>query len=497
MLPGGGAADAHSVPMRDLIEILFRGWKLVAALCSMLLLGTGALVYFTPTSYESEMTFLVKNDRADVVVTSGQTTGLSGRQWIDESQVNTEIQLLGSKELLRRVVEACGLAATPGSSRKPGPVEIEKAVRDLEKSIVITPVLKANMLKVSYAAADPHEASAVLRALADAYLDRNLKVHSATGTYEFFHSQATLFEDRLRTAQANLVEFQTPRNIVLLAQQKDLTLRKLVDLQASLGESEALHEESVNRMAALESQIGHAAARVQTQSRRLSNQYSVEHLTTLVTDLQNKRTEMLAKFQPNDRTVIQVEEQIANTREALKRERERDATEDASDLNPLRQGLEVELAKTRSGESGLRGRIAVVSDQIKGYQQQLAGLEKSTAEYDELTRAAKESEDNYLLYSRKQEEARIQEALDRQRIGNIALVDPPQTPLLPNRKITKVTVIALAFGLLLTPFIAMAAATLRNTVYTSAELEAFTDLPVLASVPLNKHLLKEASSVPC
>jgi uncharacterized protein involved in exopolysaccharide biosynthesis len=351
------------------------------------------------------------------------------------------------------------------------------------------------MLKVSYTAEDPQKASAVLQTFADAYLDRDLKVHSSAGTYEFFHSQATLFEDSLKKAQASLVEFQTPRNIVLLGQQKDLILRKLVDLQATLGESEALRQESLKRMDDLQSQIGSASPRVQTQSRRLSNQYSVEHLTTLVMDLENKRTEMLTKFPPSDRTVTQIQEQIVNTRATLQHERDRDATEDASDLNPLRQGMEAELAKTRSGESGLRGRITVLSEQVKSYQQQLAGLEKSTAEYEELVRAAKESEENYILYSRKQEEARIQEALDRQRIGNIALVDPPRTPSMPNRKITRTTVIALFLGLLVTPCIAMATTTFRNTVYTSAELEAFTDLPVLASIPCNRHVLPEVSSV--
>src|SRR5438477_7128789 len=174
MLRGAGAANADSVPIRDLVEILFRGWRLVLVLSAVLLLGAGAWICLTPVSYESEMTFLVKNDRADVVVTSGQTLGLQGRQWIDENQVNTEIQLLGSKELLRRVVETCELASAHGPTGKPTSLEIEKAVRDLEKSIVITPVLKANMIKVSYAAEDPKEASKVLQTLADAYLDRNL-----------------------------------------------------------------------------------------------------------------------------------------------------------------------------------------------------------------------------------------------------------------------------------------------------------------------------------
>jgi uncharacterized protein involved in exopolysaccharide biosynthesis len=495
LLRDSAAPRAESVPVRDIIEILFRGRKLMFVLFGLLSLAAGAWLRMTPTSYDSEMTFLLKNDRADVVVTPGQTIGLQGRQWIDESQVNTEIQLLWSEELLRQVVETRGLASEPGSSRKPAPIEIENAVRELERGLTITPILKANMIRVSYSAGDPKQAAAVLQTLADAYLDRDLKVHSATGTYDFFHQQAVFYEDRLKQVQAQLTAFQQPGNAVMLGQQKELILHKLVDLQATLGESQATEQENAGRMEDLQAQIASSSPRIQTQTRRVPNQYTAEHLTGLLTELENKRTELLSKFQPGDRNVKQIEEQIANTRTSLDRERDGVATEEASDLNPIRQGLEADLAKVQSSQSGVRGRISVLASQIRGYQQRLAELEKSTGGYDELVRIQKESEDNYFLYSRKQEEARIAEALDRQRIGNIALVDPPRVPLTPRHKITKNTVAVIVLGLLLIPAIVLTLGVFRNTVYTAGELEVLTGLPVLATVPLNKQLLPEAADV--
>ena len=495
LLRSTGAPQPDSVRTRDIVEILFRGRKLMSILFGATAAAIGVWVYTTPTSYDSEMTFLVKNDRADVVVTPGQTMGLQGRQWIDENQVNTEIQLLSSRELLQRVVETCGLAGDSGASHKLTPLSIEQAVRDLEKSIVITPVLKANMIRVSYAAENPNDAARVLRTVGDAYLDRDLKVHSATGTYEFFHKQAMLYADRLKQAQGRLADFQAPRNVVLLGQQKELILRKLVDLQATLGEAQASEHENSERIANLQGQIAVAEPRVKTQTRRLPNQYSVEHLTALTTELENKRTELLSKFQPGDRNIRQIEDQIANTRATLARERDGVATEEASDLNPIRQGLEADLARVRSSESGVRGRVSVLSAQIETYQQRLAELEKSTAGYDELVRAEKESEENYFLYSRKQEEARIADALDRQRIGNLALIDPPRVPLTPRRKITKNTVAVAFLAMLLIPAIALISGTFSNTVFTSGELEVLTGLPVLATVPYDTQLLAEAADV--
>jgi uncharacterized protein involved in exopolysaccharide biosynthesis len=467
----------------------------MCALFGVFVLAVAVWFWLTPTIYDAEMTLLVKNDRADVVVTPGQTMGLQGRQWIDENQVNTEIQLLGSRDLLRLVVERCGLAVAPGSSRKPAPLEMEKATRDLQKEITITPVLKANMIKVSYSDEDPKESAHVLQTLADAYIQRDIQVHSTTGTYEFFHKQAAFYEHRLRQTQARLVEFQAPRNAVLLGQQKELILHKLVDLQATLGEAEASEQENSKKINSLQSQIASASARVQTQTRRLPNQYTVEHLTGLLTELQNKRTELLSKFTPTDRNVRQIEEQIANTQATLNRERDGIAIEEATDLNPIRQGLEAELAKALSSESGLRGRINVLNGQVKDYQENLAGLERSTGDYDELIRTEKESEENYFLYSRKQEEARIAEALDRQHIGNIALVEPPQIPAAPRPRITRNLLAVMALGMMLIPAIVLILGTFRNTVYTSRELEVLTGLPVFATVPYDKQLCIEGGNV--
>ena len=46
-------------------------------------------------------------------------------------------------------------------------------------------------------------------------------------------------------------------------------------------------------------------------------------------------------------------------------------------------------------------------------------------------RTAKADEDAYLLYLQKREEARIGDALDQQRILNVAIVEPPVPPALP------------------------------------------------------------------
>src|SRR5258708_16126610 len=139
-------------------------------------------------------------------------------------------------------------------------------------------------------------------------------------------------------------------------------------------------------MATLKQQLASMKTRITTQTRMLPNQYSVEHLNTMLSDLQNRRTELLNKFRPEDRMVQQVDQQILDTKAAMDRASKLTATEEATDVNPLRQSLEGELAKAQANTTGLRARAASLARQITEYRSSLRALETSTADDDQLLR---------------------------------------------------------------------------------------------------------------
>ena len=64
-----------------------------------------------------------------------------------------------------------------------------------------------------------------------------------------------------------------------------------------------------------------------------------------------------------------------------------------------------------------------MTTQVQDYERQLSQLEGMTAQYQDLTRRVKEAEENYQLYQKKQEEARITGELDQSKITNVSLAD--------------------------------------------------------------------------
>ncbi len=412
--------------IKEIVSILFQRRKQITVTFLVILAGVALVTFLLPKQFETRMKILVKSERASDTVSD-----------VSEAQVNTEIELLNSNNLLEQVVKATGLQKKELTDSGPvgdrEAVAIEKAVRRLQHDLKITPVRKTSVIEVQYVATNPHFAAGVLRQFAETYLQAHLKVHSAPGTYEFFAGQAARYADELRSVDADLAKFREQGNIVLLAQQKEAILQKSLESRSALLQTQTEIGEYESKIAQTSGQLGKVEGRVVTQSRVVPNQYAVEHLNTMMAELENKRTLLLTKFRPDDRTVREVDQEIADTQAALDRATKQNGVEQTTDVNPVRQSLEIDMARERADLAGFQARKQALGSQEQSYQSQLIRLDGATAQYDELIRHQKEVEENYLLYSKKSEEARIAESLDRQKISNVAIIETPSEPHLPSK----------------------------------------------------------------
>jgi len=477
---------------RDVATVLFRRKWLIATLFLTIAAVAAVRTFLLPNQYESRMKILVKNARADVVVTPERTSETTYHN-VTETQINSEIELLKSKDLLEQVVIKSGLAeqrpTTPAVTDVSNSLSIENAIRQLEKDLEIIPVKKADIIQVSYTARSPELAASVLQNLRDLYLEKHLKLHRPPGTHEFFKRQADQHKEQLRDAELRLDEFQQSNNVVALDQEKELNLRKMADVKSQLLEANAAISEAGERIAKIQQQLSTLEPRIVTQSRSVPNQQSTERLNTMLLELQNRRTQLLTKFQPEDRLVREVEQQMKDTTAALEKAMKRAAVEESTDLNPLRQTLESELSKEKLQRAGQQARRDDLAKQTQQYQSLLSKLASGTTEHNNLTRAITMAEGTHQLYAKKQEEARIADALDEQKITNVSIAEAPTTTRLPSKPNRPLN---LALGLFLASFVSLGsvfcAEFFRDTAYTPRELESLTGLPVLATVPRGTQL---------
>jgi uncharacterized protein involved in exopolysaccharide biosynthesis len=426
------------------LGLMLRRRKTVLAVFSLLFLPVLGYVATREAKYETELRLLLKRQAAPGVASA---TGAAG---VSEADVQAEIELLKSKELY----EAAGREAKLiGERAKPREVALE--VAGIEQRLKIAQVGKTNIISVKYHAGEPGAAAAIPNALAELYLQKHIALHSNDEAARFFSDQTGIYQRQLEAAQTALTRFRQTGDVTLLQEQKQAYLRRATDLEAAAQETESSLRDLEQRALMLERQRDGLPATVETGNRVARGSATVEKLKSLLIDLGNKRTELLTKYDANYRLVKEVDKQIADARTALERESAPQVVDQTNAPNPLRQGLESDLLRTQSQMAGLRARRQTVDRDLTEYRVRQHRLEQATANHNDLERAVKIAEENFLLYQRKLEEARLAEALDKQRLLTVAILEKASVPALAA---SQHRTFLLLFGFLAAAFLALASA---------------------------------------
>lgn len=435
----------HDIPF---LQPVIRHWKLVV---SILVAGTGLAALLTvviPARYESRMKFLVNNERADLVITpeKNQTAPVPGE--VTETQVNSEIELLKSHDLLERVAldHKLYLQYESNTSGEPSRKSVERATKKLNKTLRIAVVRKTNIIDVSYRNADPDVALAVLQDLSERYLTSHLAAHSAPGTDKFFAQQVEKYSSELATARTALTDFHLRKRLFSMPQQQSAVIEKLQDVEAELKDVGARLHEQQSRQDENGRQLAGTPERLTTQVKQISNQYAIQQLEPVLTQLENRRIELTLNLKPTERRVVDIERQVENTKNDLDRIRAERTDERTSDLNTLYQGLNAEYSKGQIELRGLETRRAELARIRWLYLQQLADMDQSFVQLQTLEQNETEAKENYLMYTHRLDEARLAEALDREKFSNVTMIERPVSSPIP---VFPQMAIDLAIGILL------------------------------------------------
>jgi uncharacterized protein involved in exopolysaccharide biosynthesis len=469
---------------RDLAGIVFRQrWTILGAFITVILLVllSGQWV----RKYEAHMKILVLRQRMDAVVTPEANAPVQVSPDVTEEDLNSEVELLHSDDLLRRVVASTGLQDKARPLFGPSDQEalVASAVNELGKDLDVEPIRKTNVIAVRYRSKDPQLAAKVLNAVASAYLEKHQEVHRPSGEFTFFDQQTNQFMRGLQQTQSQLAAFTEKNGVVSASLERDLTLQRLADFDANAHQAQASAAETAKRIQSLQAQLAAMHPRITTAIKSSENQYLMQQLKSTLLTLQLKRTELLTKFDPSYRLVQEVDKQIADTQAAIAAEENRPTREETTDQDPTYAMLRSELAKAQEDLSGFNARAAATAVVANGYRNTAERLEEQGIHQEDLQRAAKTQEENYLLYQKKREEARISDALDQRGILNVALAEQPVVPALPAQSPVKTAGLTLLLGFFVSMGSAFVADYASPTFRTPDEVVGYLDMPVLASLP--------------
>jgi uncharacterized protein involved in exopolysaccharide biosynthesis len=477
-----GSSSLPQAPTpREIAATLFRRPKLVAASFGLIFLAAMIAVLFS-ARYESHFKVLLRHGRLDPIISAQPSATDFTRPGITEEELNSEVELLRDEDLLKQVVVATAFIPSDTKTSDRSSL-IERAVRKVKGRLNVEAMKKSNLIQVTYRDSDPDRAARFLAALSEAYTNRHMNLQRPSGEMQFFDEQTAQSEKRLHQAEVALVNFTTSRGVVSAAMERDIALQKLGEADAAYRALDQERVEVGKTMDSLREQLKTFPSRSVTLKRWADNPDLMGKLKAHLLELQLKRLELLTRYEPSYRLVKEVEQQINEARAAITAESLTPVRDETTDKDPNYEWARLELEKAQVKWDGLRAREAAALAQVsllRGVAQQ---MQSSSVDQQDLIRTAKADEDAYLLYLHKREEARIGDALDQQRILNVAIVEPPTAPALPNRSALGYLLFAFGLSLVFSTGLCFLAEYFDATIRTPEEANSVLEIPVLAWLP--------------
>jgi uncharacterized protein involved in exopolysaccharide biosynthesis len=180
---------------------------------------------------------------------------------------------------------------------------------------------------------------------------------------------------------------------------------------------------------------------------------------------------------------MQAEAELGQLRRAPAAAEQAPLTDEVTDQNPTHQWLRSEAARVRTERDALVARPDAIRRSVAQYRERTRRLDGQAIAHQGLLHEVKVAEENVTLDQHKQEEARISDALDRTRIANVAVAEPPAVPNSAHSARPLILLLGGMASILLSLGAAYLLHTLNPTFRTPDEVYHVLDVPVLASLP--------------
>ena len=331
-------------------------------------------------------------------------------------------------------------------------------VDEFLEHLYVEPVERTHLVKVFYETPDAKLSAEIVNALVKTFISERQANSSETDLYAqtFLELELEKSRDRLTASEEALVEYARENDILEVNNSQEAQEKKLTDLNASLVAAEQKKIEADSKLRQSDG----------SEEEALRNPV-VEALKQQLTELEGQYQNQLSVFKPAYPDMQQLAVEIENVKSKL-------ANEMRTVKRTARSSLQVESNAANDVVERLR-------DELENYKDQLIDLRDRSVEYNALQR---ELETNRKLYEdllQRNKEVGVASGVTTSNISIIDKAQPPVKSFRPNKLLN--ILIALLAGLMLASAFALLREALRNSLSSGAELEQFSGLPILGTVP--------------
>ncbi len=489
-------------------EMIFRRRATVLEVCGVVfgLVVLGTLIW--PPTYQGTAKIFVRDNRAELLVSPGLSANTPQNPAVvanpvNEEDLNSEMELLTSTYIIKRAIADMpppvahkGIVAPvmsgvnyvlglPGAGYRAMHDTPHLDARDawamtLEQHLSASIIKKSDLIEVNFRAHDPAWSKQFLDLLISAYLDYHAHISHDPAAEQFFSQQAKLLQAKLDDAEEQLRDFQVKSGITSVDDQRSGLVDRLDTLQLQLDKNQADLAYNQQQAVSFKEMLDQTPDRLSKETRQVQNM-ALAQLKPQVMQLRAERAELLTRYQPDSERIRQIDAKLAAAQKILDTEDHLEVSEKSTDVNPLWVTINSNLDQAKAQVSALKASEASITEQVATARQQLTDMASSVVVLDRLQRSVQNAKDAYLSYTRKSEEARAAEALNRSRILNVSVAQPPTAPLRPVfPKVPLNTAAGLLLGLVLGVAAAYREEENDPKIYSSATISEISGLETVA-----------------
>lgn len=445
------ATEIRKLTVRDMVAPLFRQKRVVL---TVFVAVSGLAIWIAWKSrgyYISSMQIVVEEERYAPTVTPQQVSMQATNKIITTDDVASEVALLQGQDMLREVVQACKIAEPEASvwdrfdtrdAEAKRAAVLEGATKALAGNLKVEALKTSHVINVQYGSTgSPKTPACVLQTLGKLYLEKHLRLQRPAGAFNFFAQETDKYKEALAESERRLVDFSTTEGIAAPDALRAEMAQQLIVAKANLYHSQQAIAGDKQRIKNIKAQMAVTPARSSTAEASISANLLLDQLHSTLLNSQLKRTQLLLKYDPSYPLVKEVEEEIAQTTEAIANAEHAKHVNKTTDRDATFEYLRQDQAKTRADLASEEASAAAQVKTIQSMQSEMVSLEVKAVRQNELLREAKANESNYLLYLNKREQERTSDALDQKRIANVAIAVPAFVPALPARNPFKIAIL--------------------------------------------------------
>jgi uncharacterized protein involved in exopolysaccharide biosynthesis len=476
--------------VRDLLAVVFRQRRKVVTLFAVVFLLTIALTAMAPRVYESNAKLLVRLGRESVTLDPTASTGqvMSVRQSRD-NEINSELEILSSRDLSVKVVDAIG----PENLKRSGLLQRlglvgggdlhQQAIDSFDERLHIESLKDSNIITLSFTAGSPKLAQLALNTLITFYLDKHISAHRTSGSYEFFQRQTEDLQKELGRTESALRDLKNKKHIGMLDEQRRILLNRI-------GALEQEREQTRTGIAGSRAKIGEMNKIVTDLPETLITQQTSgypnaasDSLREKIYELQLREQDLLSRYTETGAPVQEVRRQIAEARAMMNKENG-ERTQVTQGVNATRQSVKGEILQEKANQSALSARVKSLTSELAADRKDLITLNNTEVEVAQLERQLASQRENYIRYAASLEQARIDQALETQKISNIGIVQAATAsdiPVSPRALLN--LIIGVVVGLVGGVALAFGVDYLDHTFRRPSDVEEHLKLPTLVAIP--------------